>query len=278
MEPLAKLTPMARRNLLAVILLVILLALTGAAWVISRSISPLRAGETWYLASDGNQLVGWHVVQRETAAGGGSRGYSVEFLRRGTDTLVTWTLWQFGADQQRGEYVSRLGALRRGRPLADVVTEIVYDAPLVALTNVNRAGRRTRTVEVGEDYIPEGRLRPTIADVARTGETFQGSLAVDAQLAVVPVILEAEGPALHRLNDQQVKLTAVRLTWPSADVDAPAQRYLVDDDGSIVVIQTLTAQGRVTRTLTRTALDEVRRHYPRAHLIRNQLLEATQQE
>ncbi|MFW6154282.1 MAG: hypothetical protein ACOC95_03605 [Planctomycetota bacterium] len=274
MEPFAKLTPTARRNLLAAILLVVLLALTAAAWVIAASVSPLRAGETWYLIRMDDRPVGWRVVQREAVPDGGSEGYGVRVLQGRTDTLVSWSRWQLGSDQRRGEYVSRLGALRRGRPLAELVTRIVYDAPQVALTNV-KAGLR-RTVEVGEDYIPEGRLRPTVVTVARTGETFQGTLALDAELAVVPVIIESEGPVQHRLDDRRVRLTAVRLTWPSEDVDATPRRYLVDDDGAIVVVQTLDGQGHITQTATRTSLDQVRRHYPRAHLRRNQLLDASQ--
>ncbi len=272
MNPFAQLTPIARRNVLAVIMLVILLALTAAAWVISTSISPLREGETWYLIREGDQPVGWQVVQRETVVGGAGRGYDMQFFARSSRGL--WSIWRLDAARRSGRYLS--GAIAAQPIGLDIrpQTRIEYDAPRLAITPIG--GPVRRIIEVGPDYIPEGHLYPTVADVARTGETVEGLLAVDDRLAVVPVILEREGLATHTLNGRQVDLTAVRLTWPSSDVDVSPRRLLVDDDGSIVVIELLDAQGGVILTFTRATLEQVRQQYPRAHYVRNQLLETTQ--
>ncbi|NLF32067.1 MAG: hypothetical protein GX591_14415, partial [Planctomycetes bacterium] len=203
-------------------------------------------------------------------------GYSVELLERGPDARVTWSRWTLQSDRREGDYRSQVGVLRRGRPLADRVVEIEYDAPRVVIRNTGLGLRAT--AEVGADYIPEGRLEPLIADVARTGEAVQGTLAADAQRAVVPVVIEPEGRVSYRLNGRPVELTAVRLTWPSADAGAAAGRFLVDDGGSIAVQQLLDPQGHVVQTFERASLKQVRLHYPRAHVLRNQVLEATEEE
>ena len=191
----ANMSPIARRNALALMMLAVLFVGTGIAWVISAARTPARAGETWYLITEGGKPVGWHVVQRQDLDGDGSRGYEVRVLTTGTSRIQS-SRWKLNGQATRGSYVFHDRLVRpNGMLAAEGTTRIEYDHPDLITIHVpmgsNVQVTAQRKIDVG--YIPNGRLRPILAEVARTGEAFAGQMAVEADGTVEPVVIQPVG-------------------------------------------------------------------------------------
>lgn len=261
-----------RRSALAVMMLAILLLSAAAAWIIVASRSAQRPGETWYLITIDDTPVGWRVTQRETLDTGGTTGYDIVYTSDG-DASVLWSRWRLNAAQTRGSYASE-GARMSGPQIRTLGTTYVdYDAPVVGIRQELGGGVRfTEPLKVGDNYIPEGRLAPTIVQVAGTGQPFTGEMVVDPLMALKPLTITPEGRQRREVGGESIHLAAVVLRWLDEDFKGFASRYFVAHDGSILVIERIDADGKATETATRATIDDVRRHFPNAHRTRSVLL------
>jgi len=262
----------ARRSALAVIMLVILLLGTGIAWMIVAARSAVREGETWYLIARNGKPLGWRVIQRESAAGGGETGYDISYLGDGSAVII-FGRWRLNADATRGRYVSERAGIQGARMTPPNITRISYDHPMVRITREFPGGILIgEPQKIDESYIPEGKLLPVIVEVAGTGRAFDGEIVDDRQGRLVLIAVEPEDCVSREVEGSSVQLAAAIVRWPAGDSKTLSVRYLVADDGGIVLIEHIDAEGKVVRTTTRASLDAIRKHFPNAHQTRSAMM------
>lgn len=271
MKTFANLSPMTRRSALAAAMLLVLLASTATAWWLSRLTDPHRPGEAWYLIlTPQGQPVGWCVVQRERDAAGSS-GYEVVALsdRGGAAEVSTYARWELDARNESGRYMSAVPAfLRNGQPAVEW-TFIHLEGQQVQITQeIADRARTFEPIEVGADYIAEGRLRPTIVEAARGQERFKGRIVVDRLGDLVPITITPEEPREFETRSGRAMLTPVRVEMQQA----PEYRvYFVAGDGSIPRIEEYLGD-QLRRVEEQVPFEAVRDVYPRAAAQRNQIL------
>lgn len=268
-------TPRAQRSALALIMLAVLLAGTGVAWVISARRSAGRPGELWYLITDQQDgPVGWQVVQRQEEGAGGQSGYKV--LGADKQAPSNWSTWRLNADATQGSYASSMIQKIQvsGRiALGSTITSIGYDGQTVTVSQMVRIGdyiledRHARQLPVDESYIAEGRLWPTIAKVAKTGQAVTGTMVRDEQMDLAKQSIEPLHTEIRTIQDRQLTLKVVAVTW-GADEGEPSEaemltRYYVDEDGAIHLMERVEG-GRITSKRELVDLAEIRRRFPSA--------------
>ncbi len=136
MTLLGDMSPGKRRSILAVCMLAVLLVMTAAAWLITRTRGGPRPGELWYEVLDANgQPVGWRALGRTTGAEG-ARGYDVfgHPAAGGGSTRMQWSRWALNAPATQGSYFSFVPAgLRPDGQIVYQMTRIKFNAGRVII-------------------------------------------------------------------------------------------------------------------------------------------------
>jgi len=264
MNVFAKMPPAARQSALGLIMLALLLAGTAGAWVIVKTRSGPRPGEIWYLVTNADgRPAGWKVIQRAEGGPLGLEGYEVVGGRLDEETICS--RWQLDAQASRGKYASAV-PLPGGQGV--IVTRIDYRKPEVTIRqSLLNQGRETRVGQVRAavpaDYVPEGRLRDIILQVARTGDAFYGTMVLDEQAKLVNLAMEAQDRQARALAGQGLELEVVTQTILVEGLSLRPRRHYVAKDGTIPLIEDLD-RDQVERTLTLVPIEEVERLYPTA--------------
>ena len=269
MTLLGDMSPAARKSVLAVSMLVVLLLITGAAWLLSRTAGGPRPGEQWYLLEEGNVPIGWRVVAR-TEDKDGPHGYDVIGRPRteGRETLMHWSRWRLNARAKQGVYFSFI-PLGQG-PEGQIVyqqTDIKYGAGRVIITQTTPTpvGPRglQRVVDVDAKYLPEGTLWPAIAEAAKKGEKAAHKMVQDDVMDLINVAMEPLEKQSLMVQGASVSVTPVKVSLADDRGNALGEAlYFVADDGAIVRIQ-LAAEG-LSQIYDRVDYAAITQRFPRA--------------
>lgn len=296
MESFAKMNPALRQGLLALIMLVVLLAATATAWLVS-SRPALEPGETWYVLADADGgLIGWEVRHRGPGGPLDRQGYNILALR---DAQPIWSRWTLNEAATRGRYLSE-SPLMTNRGPGKRRTSIELNGDLIQVDQViavgERGARTSATFAVPPAYAPEGTLYPRIAEAARSGKSELITYVDDETRAMVLRQLTPVGTRSRDVDGRQMLLTVVRLERPPADAEIgpslelpegpegdesaeplpePTEdsflRFYVDRDGQVVIREDVT-RGKVAATLTVTSIEAILRRFPSAASVRNRIL------
>ena len=273
MDFFANMSPRGRRSALAVGMLAVLLLSTAAAWLITLGRSGARPGEQWYLIRgvDGTP-VGWEVFQRDADD---RQGYHIVGGRQSPPLASRWRL---DADPTVGRYVSSVPIAANRRGVVYQVTAIGYDGKTVKLRQYNAVGAargQVRTVLqwVDDSYIPEGRLREVVAEVARSGEQVLRTIVNDDQLQVVPMTLSPGEDVQRVVGGTARTLTPVEVAYELKATDGPSSRYYVAADGSILLQEQITGDA-VTGIVELLTGEAVTDSFPSAPAERTRALRA----
>jgi hypothetical protein len=265
----SRMTPAARQSALGLIMLGVLLASTAGAWLIVKARSGPRKGESWYLISHTGVAgqsgpIGWRVVQRNQGGPLGLEGYEVSGDPNG---VAGCSIWQLDPQATRGRYVSSV-PLPPEEGQGDVETRIAFGEGHVTIRQTLIGPRgEVRIPGVSYvapvDYVPEGRIREVILEVARTGDPFYGRIVLDKASALVELALERQDVET-RPGSKTLGLRAVveMLTVRGASMPIPVRKYYVAGDGTMPLIEVLREQG--TDTLTLVPFEQVESKFPTA--------------
>ena len=149
-------------------------------------------------------------------------------------------------------------------------TRIDYDRGVIQVRSEQltptgfRLRQRPSKWKPDSTYIPEGRLWPTIVQVAASGEAVDGTTVEDLLGREIVVRIEKVGVRSWTVNQEELELTEVVVTWWSDPRQPPSQwRYHVADDGSIPLIQSLDGS-EVRHQYKLVGFETVRRSFPDA--------------
>ncbi len=240
----------ARRVVLSITMLVILLLLTGAAWLITRTRSGSRPGEQWYLVLSGSEeSLGWKAAARSSTQQG-SNGYDVLNPVRGDGSEgIEWSQWRLNKDATQGLYFSYVpkGKLRNAQVVYQVTT-VSYQGDRVLVTQRKPVGgvvlKSERAFLVDENYLPEGTLQPAIVRVARSGKAEQRTKVADEIMALVDVSLEPQEFQELSVGRSKVSVKPVRVTQSLNGQPFSEDDYFVDSDGEIIRVQNLSHEAK----------------------------------
>ena len=272
----ANTSPRVRRSVLALVMLGVLLASIAAAWMLARQTKagPV-AGEDWYLIVDGdNAPIGWMV--RYQGAGGklGLTGYEVTYQRalQGESPPPSWSKWELNPDATAGRYISVRYAVAGPGQLTDSVTLVDYNGRAVQVSNIRQGIKRILRLPAPADYIPKGRLIPTVQEVARTGQPFMGQMIQDELAAMLPVAIEPVTDGSIQSADTEPTSGpqgASQVVQMRIRGIATIVRYTVASDGTIPLIEYLKRDGsadgdQLHQTLKLVGFDAVTKQFSQA--------------
>ncbi len=281
MDFFKNMTPNRRSSALAAMMLAVLLASTGLAWLfVWRGRGKPAEGEQWYLTSDASgKVTAWEVHQRSQDDSSGSSGYQICVEDR-RERSPTCSFWRLNADATEGNYVSLDVYGITGYPNAVTrTTHIDYQAPVLTIrqTHADVTGLRKKIhpkpTEMTDSYIPEGRFRPVIVEAARTQKQSTRKIVIDGLASVIDVRLAPRPTELTEFDGRDVSVTVVSVTW-GRHPDSPDDYtlYYVTDDGVICMIEEF-ADGRLAKTKRLVGYGELERNFPAAHAMRTRELQ-----
>jgi len=250
-----------KQSLLSIVMLVVLVASVGAAWLLTegrgakhkrgeeilrrirgRSLTSLWGAEpveSWYLLTNqARQAIGYQHLTR-TFRNGGYHG--TLYLRTGG--VMAKEEWSLNADATAGEYRAKLRS-----PTDFLATRIIFREGLVTVASSNRP--KATTSPAPPNYIPEGLSRLVFFLASRGG-----------QKAACRMIFNISAVTGGRVNFETVELLpmgADSLQVRSATIGK--RIYQFDDGGVVERLEDLEAK----RVLLRVPRGEVFRRFPEA--------------
>lgn len=256
---------------LALVLLAVLLAATGAAWLLTERSAEAAAGEFWYIQKDARGVpVGWMVARSGPGEPLGRAGYQVLGDDEGARIA---SRWQINDQATEGRYVALAPKLLANQTVAAAQTRIHLAGGQIQVSQT--VARRTfqGALAVGPNYVAEGTREDLIAQVARSGQEFAGEIFLDDRMSLAPIRLT---PAEPGTQPQTAPAHWPRQVWegfagPSGEVVYTAV-YHVDEAGRIVQIDSLNAAGQVIQRSDRVDPQAVEKLFPDAFAQRNRLL------
>jgi hypothetical protein len=272
MTPFANMSPLARRSVLAVSMLIVLLIMTAAAWLLTRTRGGPRAGEQWYLITDANgQTVEWRVVSR-TVQKAGSAGYDMVGSGSENAPVAQWTLWRLNSAQDQGAYVSSIFAETGpgDQPLYEETAIIYQDGVIVVTKRIpSPAGLIAvppRELAAPKDYLPEGSLWQEITTAASQHEAQERSMVWDKTLTFIRVSIQPQEPRPLLVNGSSITVTPVLVQYNRGT----SETYMVAPDGTVARIET-GSNGR--RLIFRSVpFETILQHFPSAAADRTRVL------
>ena len=253
----------------------VLLASIAAAWMLARQTKtgPL-AGEDWYLITGGdNAPIGWMVRYHGPGGKLGLTGYDVisEETPQGESPPPTWSKWELNPDATAGRYVSARYIVVGPGQLTELVTLIDYNGQAVQVSSIRQGIKRIRPMPAPADYIPEGRLIPTVQEVARTGQPFVGQMIQDELAAMLPVAIEPASDGIQSADTEPTSRPqgALQVVQMRLGGSAMIVRYTVASDGTIPLIEHLMRDGspggdQLHQTSKLVGFDAVTKQFPHA--------------
>jgi hypothetical protein len=270
-----------RRSLLALVMLAILLATMGGAWLLEDQAGRrVRAAEgmvahvrakglasfwtadlaiRWYLIKIDAKVIGWRAEAHGQIPAGDFAGLNLRYradpVRRVED--ITVEQWKVNPEATAGEYTAG-----RVSPELTLVkdTQINLDAGVVEIHHMADTGPQEAKAAAPANYLPEGTMNLALALV--------GKAKADAQFAMVYNERDNPGGVIQfgaarltyqgqRHADQGKTLTEVKMTYAGAGRGGE-EIALLNEAGEVVGMEA----GRVSETLCEEG--DIAKQFPEA--------------
>ncbi|KPK86258.1 MAG: hypothetical protein AMJ81_01715 [Phycisphaerae bacterium SM23_33] len=197
-EASGKTTP-RQRAILGVLMLGLLLATVGAAWLLESSSSrrvraaaeilaeirkegldsfwPAELEVHWYLAQKDKRIIGWRAAAAGRSQNGDFLGVDVDMQGRRQDPVCEQ--WRLNADATEGAYTALVRTPLGYRPDTDITLQ--RGSVKVVQHNLPNYQRLQARSPAPENYLPEGLLEPVVRRVAAAGADAQFRLVFNDQ-------------------------------------------------------------------------------------------------